>query len=290
MPQVALLLSALIWGATYPSTKAVLAQLEPFSFMFLRFLLGTAVVLAALLFLRRGIQRDRETLRLSLIATVFLFLGFALQTVGLQHTTVANSAFITVLYVVLVPLILRRFDRPTWLSAGLAVAGLWLLVGPRVTLNAGDLLTLGCAAAFAGHISCLERFTRERDPLSLFVWQMLFMTAAMLPAMLWEGPPAAGLAPTPVLLAAFLINGVLATGAFGVQVWAQRRLPAPRVALIFSLEPVFAAWLAWYFLAEALGGRAWLGSGLILAAVLIGTMPRAFLAGRSRLASSPAQG
>lgn len=274
MPQVALLLSALIWGATYPSTKAVLAELQPFSFMFVRFLLGTAVVLGGLLLLRRTIRLDGATLRVSAIATLFLFAGFSLQTVGLAYTTVANSAFITVLYVVLVPLFLRRFDGPTWIAAGLSLAGLWLLIDPRMTLNVGDLLTLGCAAAFAGHISCLERYTRERDPLSLFVWQMLFMTAAMLPAMLLEGPAPAAVAPTRVLWLALLINGVLATGAFAVQVWAQRRLPAQRVALIFSLEPVFAAWLAWYFLAESPAPMAWLGSGLILSAVLIGTMPR----------------
>lgn len=288
MPQAALLLSALIWGATYPSTKAVLAQIQPFSFMFLRFLLGTALVLGCLVILRRGISRDAATLRMSAVATIFLFLGFSLQTVGLGYTTVSNSAFITVLYVVLVPLFLRRFDGLTWLSAALAVAGLWLLIDPRVTLNLGDLLTLGCAVAFAGHISCLERFTRERDPLSLFVWQMLFMTAAMLPAMAWEGPVSGGFAPSRLLFMALAVNGVLATGAFAVQVWAQRRLPAQRVALIFSLEPVFAAWLAWHFLSESPGGMAWLGSGLILAAVLIGTVPRAAAPAGPSLESSPA--
>lgn len=288
MPQLALLFSALIWGATYPSTKAVLAQLPPFSFMFVRFLLGTVLVLGWLLVARQGLRYDRQTIKMSAVATIFLFLGFALQTVGLQQTTVANSAFITVLYVVLVPLYLRRFDGRTWLAAVLAVIGLWLLIDPSVALNRGDLLTLGCAAAFAGHISCLERYTREGDPVSLFVWQMVLMTAAMLPAMILEGTAQASFSPTAVLLTALLVNGVLATGAFAVQVWAQRRLPAQRVALIFSLEPVFAAWLAWHFLGEQLAGRGWLGSGLILAAVLIGAMSKDLTPIKAPLESSPA--
>jgi drug/metabolite transporter (DMT)-like permease len=94
----------------------------------------------------------------------------------------------------------------------------------------------------------------------------------MFPAMLWERPEAGAFALTPLLLSALLVNGVFATGAFAIQVWAQKRLPAPRVALIFSLEPLFAAWLAWLFLDEHLSGRGWVGSILIVGAVLWGTL------------------
>jgi len=288
MPQFILLVSALIWGATYPSTKAVLTQLPPFSFMFVRFLLGLALVAGLVLAVRRRLHWDRRTLRLSAIATVLLFLGFALQTMGLVYTSASKSAFITVQYVILVPLFLGRFDTRTWASAGLAVLGLWLLVDPRGTANLGDWLTFGCAAAYAGHISCLESFTHKSDPLSLFLWQLVMITGAMGVMAGWEHPAAAAFALTPVLLSALLINGVLATGAFAIQVWAQKRLPAQRVALIFSLEPVFAAWLAWWFLDEQLAGRAWLGSGLILAAVLAGTLGNPAAPVKERLESSPA--
>ncbi|MFM8552453.1 MAG: DMT family transporter, partial [Nitrospiraceae bacterium] len=244
MPQFILLLSALIWGATYPSTKAVLAQLPPFSFMFVRFLLGLLLVSAAALAWKRRIRSDPATLQRSAIASVFLFLGFALQTEGLVYTTASKSAFITVQYVFLVPLFLRRFGGRTWGAAALSVAGLWLLVDPQGEMNRGDLLTLACAAAYAGHISCLESFTHKSDPLSLFIWQLVMVTAGMFPAMLWERPGIEAFALTPLLLMALLVNGVFATGAFAIQVWVQKRLAAPRVALIFSLEPVFAVWLA----------------------------------------------
>lgn len=268
MPQLALLLSTLIWGATFPATKAALEEILPFSFLFLRFLLGTVLTLAIVMAAGGRLRLDRGMLQMSAIATVFLFVGYATQTVGLRYTTASNSAFITALYVVFVPLFLGRFHVRTWASAGLAVLGLWFLVDPTVSLNLGDLLTLVCAAAFAMHICCLEAYTRRGDAVSLFGWQLVFVTIAMLPAMVIESPETIRFAPTSTLMIALIVTGVLATGAFAVQMWAQRIVPAHRVALIFSMEPAFAAWLAWYFLGEHLDQGGWLGSGLILVALL----------------------
>lgn len=183
MPQLALLLTTFVWGATFPATKAALDQISPLSFLFLRFLLGLMLVLAILLIARRGLVRDSFTLRISFIATCWLFLGYVLQTVGLSFTTASNSAFITVLYVVFVPLYLRRMGLHAWVSTGIALVGLWLLVRPSASANWGDLMTLASAAAFAAHIVCLERYTRIVDPISLFAWQLLFITLAMLGTM-----------------------------------------------------------------------------------------------------------
>jgi drug/metabolite transporter (DMT)-like permease len=271
MAQLALMLSTLVWGATFTATKMALAEVPPFLFLLLRFSLGTVLTVLVVLAMRRTLHRDRSTLRMSLIATVFLALGYGLQTVGLQYTTATNSAFITALYVVLVPLFLLRFDRQTWGAAALAVAGLWLLVDPSVSANLGDLLTLGCAAAFAGHICVLEPYTRKSDSVSFFVWQLLLVTPVFVPLAALE--PSGPLQATPTLLAALTVTGVLATGAFAVQIWAQRLLPAPQVALIYSAEPAWAAWLAWYVLDERLSARGWWGSGLILIALAAGSLP-----------------
>ena len=272
MPQLALLLTTLVWGATFPATKVVLDQIPPLSFLLLRFLLGTLCCIVMLILTRRGLRHDALILKRSAIATVWLFLGYTLQTAGLLYTTASNSAFITALYVVFVPLFLGRFGARIWASAVLAVLGLWFLINPSVSLNAGDVMTLGCAAAFGAHIACLERYTREGDPVSFFVWQMILITGLMVPAMLMESPPASAFQPTALLVMALTVTGVLATGAFGVQIWAQQLLPAQRVALIFSMEPAYAAWLSWYFLGERMNAAGWLGSGLILAAVLIGAI------------------
>jgi drug/metabolite transporter (DMT)-like permease len=270
MPRFALILTTLIWGATFPATKAALAQSPPFSFMFLRFLLGAILAVGVYLLAGGKLRVDRDLLRMSGIATIFLFLGYVTQTVGLQYTTASNSAFITVLYVIFVPLFLRRFQGRAWFSAVLALTGLWFLVTPSLEMNAGDLWTLDCAVAFAAHIACMEAYSRRGEAALFFLWQMILVTLLLGPAMLIEGPTWEQIAPTGVLLVGLGVTGGLATGAFAVQVWAQRVLPAQQVALIFSLEPAFAAWLSWYFLGEQLSAQGWLGSGLILAGVIIG--------------------
>ncbi|WP_455387960.1 DMT family transporter [Petrachloros mirabilis] len=272
MPRLALLLTTLIWGATFPATKAALDQIPPLSFLFLRFVLGTLIVGGWLLLARHRVHRGREVLYASGIATIFLFLGYVLQTVGLRYSSASNSAFLTALYVIFVPLILRRFEGRVMLATAIATLGLWLLVKPSMSMNVGDLMTLGCALAFAGHIICLERFTRRFDASSLLLWQMAAMSLLFIPPTLWEQAPSAAFAPTAVLVIGLGVTGVLATGAFAVQMWAQRIVPAQQVALVFASEPAYAAWLSWYFLGETLDFQGWIGSGLILAAVIIGSL------------------
>ncbi len=270
MPRLALLLTTVIWGATFPATKAALEQIPPLSFLFLRFLLGTLLVLLWFVISRRRLQFNRAVLGASAFTTVFLFLGYLLQTVGLRYTSASNSAFLTALYVIFVPMILLRIDRRVVFATATAVVGLWLLVKPDTAMNLGDLMTLGCAVAFAGHIICLERFTRQVDAPSLFVWQMVAMTVLFLPAPWWEETTQSAFSPTIILLIALGVTGVLATLAFAVQMWAQRLVPAQQVALLFAAEPAYAAWLSWYFLGETLDVQGWIGSGLILFAVMIG--------------------
>lgn len=270
MPRLALLLTTVIWGATFPATKAALEQISPLSFLLLRFLLGTLLVVLWFVICRRRLHHDRVVLRASALTTVFLFFGYLLQTVGLGHTSASNSAFLTALYVIFVPLMLMRIDGRVVSATAIAVVGLWLLVKPDTSMNLGDLMTLGCAVAFAGHIICLERFTRQVDAPSLLVWQMVAMTVLFLPAPWWEGTTQNDFLPTTVLLIGLGVTGVLATLAFAVQIWAQQQVPAQQVALLFASEPAYAAWLSWYFLGETLDVHGWIGSALILLAVLIG--------------------
>src|SRR5213080_2233664 len=175
MPQLALLLSTLVWGATFPATKAALEEILPFSFLFLRFLLGTVLTLGIVLAAGRRLRLDRDVLRMSAIATVFLFLGYATQTVGLRYTTASNSAFITALYVVLVPLFLGRFTLQLWVALGLALIGLGLLIRPSAEMSVGDFYTLACAVAFALHIISLEFFVAKTDFQSLASWQLIMV-------------------------------------------------------------------------------------------------------------------
>ena len=270
MPRLALLLTTFIWGATFPATKAALEQMPPLSFLSLRFLVGTLLIAAWFAMTGYGLRKERALLSASGIATFFLFFGYALQTVGLHYTSASNSAFLTALYVIIVPLMLRRFDRRVIVATVIATAGLWLLVKPSGTMNLGDVMTVGCAVAFAAHIVCLERYTRRYDAPSLLLWQMIAMTLLFFPLMGWEQAPAQAFAPSAALVVGLTVTGVFATGAFAVQMWAQQLIPAQQVALIFAAEPAYAAWLSWYFLDETVDVEGWIGSGLILTAVLIG--------------------
>jgi drug/metabolite transporter (DMT)-like permease len=92
MPRLALLLTTVIWGATFPATKAALEQITPLSFLLLRFFIGTLLILAWLAVSRRRLHYDRAVLKASALTTVFLFFGYLLQTVGLEYTTASNSA------------------------------------------------------------------------------------------------------------------------------------------------------------------------------------------------------
>ncbi len=289
MAYLALIFCSIVWGATFPATKVVLAQVPPFTFLLMRFVLGALVVCGLFLALGTRLNATRDVLRMSAIATVFLFIGYATQTVGLLYTTASNSAFITALYVILVPLFLRRFDRWTWISAGVALWGLWCLVNPTLTVNQGDLWTLVCAAGFAAHISCLEIYTRHGESPSLLAWQLLFVSLVLVPPTALESPASVNFSPTVALVTALIVCGVLATAALAAQIYAQRFVPAQRVALIFILEPVCAGLMAGYFLDEQLGPRGWLGSGLILIAIFLGTVRRQ-VAALPRPAETPAGG
>ncbi|TLY36669.1 MAG: DMT family transporter [Nitrospirae bacterium] len=291
MPHLALLLTTFIWAATFPATKLALVQSPPLVFLELRFLVSVVVVGGGILACRYALRSDFETLRAAAISSAFLLVGYVTQTVGLQETTASNSAFITALYVVLVPLFMGRLTRRLWIALTLAVAGLWLLVRPFAGVNAGDMYTLACAAAFAMHIISIERFSRRTDPASFTFWQLVMVTMALMPAGLGWGLPSLSVAMTPTFLTALFITGALATGvAFVVQVWAQAHVPAQRVALIFALEPALAAWLAWLVLGEYMHAVAWLGSALIVAGVLMGTCS-SFSAelGKVRPAAHPAK-
>ena len=270
MPRLALLLTTFIWGATFPATKAALEQIPPLSFLGLRFLLGTLLIAAWFLTVGHRLWREKGILKASAVATVFLFFGYSLQTVGLNYTSASNSAFLTALYVVIVPLMLRRFDRRVIAATLIATAGLWLLVKPSATMNLGDVMTIGCAIAFAAHIVCLEHYTRLFDAPSLLLWQMSAMTLLFFPLMTWEHAPAQAFTPSTALVIGLTVTGIFATGAFAVQMWAQQSIPAQQVALIFASEPAYAAWLSWYFLGETMDLQGWVGSALILTAVLIG--------------------
>ncbi|TAK14369.1 MAG: DMT family transporter [Anaerolineae bacterium] len=262
LAHLGLLYAAFIWGSTFILVKDSLEHIDPVILVGYRFLLA-ALPLGFWLALRgRRLWHEWQAgVRLGIL----LWLLYAPQTIGLGYTSAANSAFITGLFVAFVPLFswlfLRRPLRPTdAFAAALALAGLWLLTGGLREANPGDLITLITAAAYAGHILAADdAIQRGLDSLVLSFQQFLVVGLLSLAAGAVFGLPFGVGTPGTWGVVAFL--AFLPTlSAFAIQLWAQRQVAPLRVSLIFALEPVFAALLAWtaghepFRIAQAAGG------------------------------------
>ncbi len=275
---LSLLLLTLLWGTTFHFVKAVLEIASPGVFLAARF--GTAALVLAAAWLVRRERSGPRLLRDGLLLGLFMLAGFALQTIGLRHTTPARSGFLTGLSVLVVPFLARfglgrRVRGASWAGVALAVAGLALLARPfdgalGASVWLGDALTVGCAVAFALQIVFTSEWS-PRHPLVPFVLAQLLVTlgGALLLAAL-EGPSlrAAGAARFAGTVA---FTGVAMTaGAFFVMNWAQRRTSAVRAALIFSLEPVSAALFSHLYGGAPVSPAEWGGGALIVLGVIVG--------------------
>jgi len=262
------MLITLIWGSTFVLVKGALNDASPLAFIALRF--STAGIL--LFALARG-RIGREDLVPGLVLGFFLGVGFLCQTTGLLYTTASKSAFITGFSVILVPVILvfRGSSLRPAAAAGavLGLAGLYFLVMPSGLqgINRGDVLTLIAAVSFAFHIVLVGHYARLAF-LRLVPAQVLLVGLVALGALPFTGDLA--LRWSPRLAVALAITSVLATAfAFAAQSWAQRYTPAAHTALIFALEPVFAALASRLFVGEHLGGKVLLGSALTLSGMVV---------------------
>ncbi|HEX6569666.1 MAG TPA: DMT family transporter [Acidimicrobiales bacterium] len=275
---LALVVAAFFFGTTFIVVQDAVEHADPVPFIAMRFLIAGAV----LGLLGRGRAATPRELRHGLAAGACLLAGYVLQTIGLQHTTPPTSAFITYMLVVFVPVLTffvlrRRPHRLTLLGLVLAVAGLMLLTGGADTsFGRGEVLTLGCAVAFAAHIVILGETAGRHDAIRLTCVQVTAVGVACLAASVVTGGLAMG---TDAYLAA-AFTGVFATAlAFFAMVWAQRIVSPSRAALILLLEPVFAALLA-RLTGDPLTAAALAGGVLILAAVVVAEVLPPWLAAR----------
>ncbi len=271
--EILLVVVTFFWGATFVVVKLALADASPLVFIAARFL-----VAGGLLFLVIGRHRpDPRALRPSLVLGVVLFGGYALQTWGQEYTTASKCAFITAFSVILVPVILALMGMPlSGASVGgalLGLMGIYLLVAPSglSSVNRGDVLSLGGAVAFALYIVLVGRYSRDYSYQDLAPAQILLIgviACAGLPLPHnWRVNWTAG------LVTAIAVTAVFSTAfAFAVQNWAQRYVPPAHAALIFALEPVFAALTSYVVVKERLGGKVLLGSALILAGMVVSEM------------------
>ena len=268
--ELLLVVTTFIWGCTFVIVKGALSDASPLPFVAVRFILAGILLFA---FLSRC-RVDWQAVLPGAVLGVFLFAGYAFQTWGLTLTTPSKSAFITGFSVILVPLLALfhgyRMRVANVAGALFGLLGLYFLVLPSglVGVNRGDVLTLFGAVSFAFHIVLVGIYTRRHSFLHLVPVQILVVGLLALVGLPFDTGWKFHL--TGRLVFALIITAVLATGfAFSVQNWAQQYTPPAHTALIFALEPVFAALTSWAFLAEGLGGKVLWGSGLILGGMIV---------------------
>jgi len=268
-----LILGTAFWGISFSFVKSGVGNGSPFVFLGYKF--GLAAIVLAAIFFRRLKRLDRGVVLAGVAIGVPLLLGNVLQTIGLQSTSVTNSAFITGLDVLLIPIFKwALFRKPVagriWISCAIALTGLYLIVAQQgLRLNVGDVWTMGCALFFACYVLTVGWYSHKQDAMLTVVVSMsvcafgclfagLFDTRAIWApsdSAFWEG----------VLFAAFFATAFM----YAIQSEAQKYLEEEKVALTYLCEPVFAAIAGVVLLGEMLSFRTIFGAGLILLALLI---------------------
>lgn len=266
IPMVGLFLIPLIWGVGFLAARWGLDAMGPFWLVEGRFLI--AALLSAPFFPWKTFREWKG----ASIAAFLLLLGILLQTLGIAHTTLAKSAFLTATYALFIPAIGALFlkQRIPALEWGLllgALLGVGLMCDLRLSsLNGGDLLTLGGALTFAVHILWLGRCaTASTSPIAFTMAQIALAALMGLPvAFLLEGLPLVGsFGPLPIggLLFLALMNTLV---SFALQMNVQRAFPAHVVGAAFLLESPIAALAGWLVLNEPLSAAGLTGASIIL--------------------------
>ena len=274
-------ITAIVWGATFVAQKTGMETIGPMGFTFGRYLIGAFVIVPFALFeskqinLMSAISKNKSLKIETFGLGVIMFGGIGLQQTALLYTNVANAAFLTALYVPLVPLIAAVVLRRTvplniWPAVFLSLCGSYLLSGTS-TLDAqyGDFLIIGGAFFWAGHILLVQHVLEKiAAPFQLSVYQSL--VAALLAGIVMvplESPNPSDFLP---MLPQLMFAGVMAVGiGYTLQLVAQRHTSAPAAAIILSLESVFAALFGWWLLEEQLVTIAVIGCALIFIAVFV---------------------
>jgi drug/metabolite transporter (DMT)-like permease len=267
-PLLALVAVTAVWGVTFVQVKDAVAIYPILPFLALRFGIASAVLAPAVPRVR-GL--GRRGVVAAALAGALLGAGYVLQTLGLERTSVSSAGFVTGMYVVLTPLIalvlfLLRVGAAAWGGVALATAGLAMLAGIHGGSATGDLLVLAAAAIYSLQIVLMERYAPLYDPFAFTLVEMSVAFAGLTLAAIPTAAVPRGL----TVWGALLVTGVFASAlGFLVQTWAQQRTSATRTALVFTLEPVWAALFGYTLAGDRLGALGWGGCAAIMAGIVL---------------------
>lgn len=277
-----LLLATLVWGSTFIPQRLAMSGMTPFYFQAIRCSLGVLALFPVTALLDRSKAdgkgywarwNDKKLLLGGLLCGITLFLACNLQQIGLVDTDAGKSAFLTAMYIVIVPIIgiflKKKPSKMIPVSVLLAVMGLYFLSCVGVTqISTGDLLLIGCALMFAVQITFVDIFAPQVDPVRLNLLQVA--VCAVLSAIV-------AISTETTTMDAVLGNwfplcyaGILSMGvAYTMQIFGQLELEPASASLIMSLESVFAVIFGAIILHERMSTWELLGCGLLFAAVIL---------------------
>jgi drug/metabolite transporter (DMT)-like permease len=267
----ALLSVSAAWGLAFVVMKDAIERQTVNNFLFSRFVLAVVVMIM----IRPQCVKlfNKDLLLRASTAGLFLGAGYILQTLGLARTGAAITGFITGLYVVFTPLIAAvvlkaRITLVTWACVGVATIGLALLSLQGWSIGFGELLVLGSAFAFGAHIIALGKWSSGRDAYAMTVVQLAMCAVLTGVASVFEGgyqlPPDSGVWST-VIFTAVACTAV----AFVIQTWSQAHMSTTKVAVILTMEVVFAAFFAIVFGGETLTLQKAFGGTLVVIAMFV---------------------
>jgi len=277
---VVLLLAAAIWGFAFVAQRVGMEYVGPFTFNGVRFALGALSLVPLILFYKqRADEKElkkqdlKKVVGVGMLAGMVLFLGASLQQMGLVYTTAGKAAFITCLYIVFVPVVgifLKQYiSMMTWLGSIIAIGGLYLLcVKDSLFISYGEVLELIGALFWTFHILLIDRFSCQVDVLKLSFFQ--FVTCSMLSLLTAFCIETVSLEHIRQALVPILYGGIFSVGiAYTLQVVGQKYAQPSHVAIILSMETVFAAIGGWLILDEKLGLQELVGCAIMLAGMLL---------------------
>lgn len=281
---IILVLCSLIWGMAFSAQSSAADYMGPFTFVCIRFAITSLVLFAAYPFFRMQDKKNHAPVHskksyiiLGSVIGAILFGACALQQVGIAYTTAAKSGFITALYIVMIPIIGifmgKRIGKTVWLGVVVALVGLCMLcLKDDLSVNFGDLVTLGCAFVFSFHIIVIDKYAGEMNSVLLSAIQFGVGSILALPFMLLTETviPANILKCWVEILYAAVFSGAI---AYTLQMIGQKYTEPTLASLVLCLESVFAAIGGWILLGEGLAPRELIGCILMLSASVIAQLP-----------------
>ncbi|MBA7542554.1 hypothetical protein ES705_34877 [subsurface metagenome] len=268
-----LILTTILWGTSFIITKNITEDVPIFFYIGLRFaiaLIGFIPFFPHLKYLNKGV------ILMGLGTGMIYFFGFAIQTIGLQTTTAGKTGFITGLSVIIVPFIAwlgfkKQLNRRIWAAVILSIGGMAFLLLEVVSgVIVGDLIVLICAFFWAFYIIYNDRFVRLVDIYNYSIIQivMICSTGFACSFLIQESYGSLSYSPGFWYVMIYMGIGVM-TLTILFQNWSQQHVGPTQTAIIFSLEPVFAALFGFLIGNEILSAFGWVGCGLIFVAILI---------------------